>query len=254
MTILSTIAAHKKDEVAALRRTGLKGERSDAPRGFYTALAQAPQTGIIAEIKKASPSRGIIRHDFDPAALATAYTHGGAECLSVLTDAHFFHGDLRYLAEARNITPLPALRKDFIIDPLQIEESYRAGADAILLIVALLSDTQLAELSHAAAEYALDVLVEVHDEEEMARAAQMNPRMIGINNRNLHTFDVTLATTERLAPSAPPDALLVSESGIFTADDIRTVTAAGVRAVLVGESLMRAEDVTAALRALRPQH
>lgn len=251
MSILQEIAARKKEEVALLRKTGIQQERQDTLRCFRTALKTAAETAIIAEVKKASPSRGIIREDFDPPTIARAYEAGGATCLSVLTDVHYFKGDLTYLAHARDATQLPALRKDFIIDPLQVEESYHAGADAILLIVAILSAVQMKELMSAARDYSLDILVEVHDEEELLHARECEADIIGINNRNLHDFTVDLATTERIAALVPDETICVSESGIFTNQDIQRVAAAGAKAVLVGESLMRQDDVAAAVRELR---
>lgn len=248
--ILTRIARTKREEIAALRRAGLRGERGDAPRPFATALRGGVPIGLIAEIKKASPSRGLIRADFDPAALAAAYTRGGAHCLSVLTDQHYFQGSWSALQAARQHTHLPVLRKDFILDPLQIEETWRGGADAVLLIVALLDTQQLHELYEHARARGLSALVEVHDEDEMERALAINATLIGINNRNLRDFSVTLETTERVARLAPPHVTLVSESGIFTPADVLRVQRAGAHAVLVGESLMRQADVAAAVRAL----
>ncbi len=251
MTILEEIAAVKKIEVDKLRQTGILQERTDQPRGFRDALARAESTAVIAEIKKASPSRGIIRHEFNPTSLARAYQKGGATCLSVLTDEKYFKGTLGYLDAARSATALPVLRKDFIIDPLQIEESYHAGADAILLIVALLSVTRLNELLSIAQDFSLDSIVEVHDTNELLKALECNANMIGINNRNLHDFSVDLAHTEKIASQIPENIICISESGIFTTDDIKRVAAAGANAVLVGESLMRQEDVAHALQILR---
>jgi len=248
--ILTRIAHTKREEVAALRRTGVRGERMDAPRPFAAALRGHTPAALIAEIKKASPSRGVIRAEFDPAALAEAYTRGGAQALSVLTDQQYFQGSWDALRAARQHTHLPILRKDFILDALQVEETWRGGADAILLIVALLQQQQLQELHDDAVARGLSVLVEVHDEDEMARALAINAGLIGINNRNLRDFSVTLETTERLARLAPPHVTLVSESGIFTYGDVLRVQRAGAHAVLVGEALMRQADVAAAVRAL----
>ena len=249
-TILDNIATTKREEIAALRRTGVSGERTDVPRGFLRALQHRSPIGLIAELKKASPSRGVIRPDFQPESLAEAYHAGGAHCLSVLTDRQYFHGEPAFLTRARRACPLPVLRKDFILDPLQIKESQTLNADAILLIVALLDGTQLDDLFHAARTGGLDVLVEVHDEHEMERACALAAPLVGINNRNLHDFSVTLDTTARLARYALPTMTLVSESGIFTPDDIARVKAAGATVVLVGEALMAQRDVTAAVRAL----
>jgi indole-3-glycerol phosphate synthase len=249
-TILATIAATKRAEIAALRRTGICGERSDAPRGFLRALRGRCPVGLIAELKKASPSRGVIRPDFQPEPLAAAYHAGGAHCLSVLTDRQYFQGEPAYLTRARRACPLPVLRKDFILDPLQIKETQTLNADAVLLIVALLDGTQLDDLFHAARAGGLDVLVEVHDEHEMERACTLAAPLVGINNRNLHDFSVTLDTTARVARYALPTMTVVSESGIFTPEDIAVVKAAGATAVLVGEALMAQRDVAAAVRAL----
>jgi indole-3-glycerol phosphate synthase len=201
---------------------------------------------LIAEIKKASPSRGVIRVDFDPPMLAQAYAQGGATCLSVLTDAPSFQGDDVYLAMARAACALPALRKDFMIDVWQIAESRALGADAVLIIMAAVDDALAADLAAAAADFGMDALVEVHDDAELERAARLGAQLIGVNNRSLSTFRTDLATTERLGPQAPAGALLISESGIFTQADMARVARAGAHAVLVGESLMRAEDVAAA--------
>jgi len=249
-SILDTICATKRDEIAALRRGGASARREDAPRGFLAALKDRAPIAIIAEIKKASPSKGVIRIDFDPAAIAAAYAAGGAHCLSVLTDRQYFQGDNGNIALARAACPLPVLRKDFIIDQLQVDESFHSGADALLLIVAILEQAQLEDLFQQARSLGLDVLVEIHNEAELERATALGAPLIGINNRDLRDFTVTLATTTRLARRAPPGALLVSESGIFTRADIEIVRKAGASAVLVGEALMRQADIEAAVRAL----
>ena len=258
MNKLEEICANKRIEVGQRRAersvTALdhRAAGRSAPRGFETALRKHAETGfaLIAEIKKASPSKGLIREDFQPADHARAYEAGGAACLSVLTDAPYFQGHEDFLVEAREACALPVLRKDFMVDPWQVAEARSIGADAILIIVAALEDEQMAEIEAAARERKMDVLVEVHDEAEMERAAKLESRLIGVNNRNLKTFTTDLATTERLTPLAPEGTLLVGESGINTHADCKRLAAAGVRAFLVGESLMRQDDVEFATRTL----
>jgi indole-3-glycerol phosphate synthase len=222
----------------------------DPPRGFAQALADAPGLALIAEVKKASPSKGLIRADFDPPTLARAYADGGATCLSVLTDGPSFQGADAYLVAARAAVGLPVLRKEFLVDPWQVAESRALGADAILVILAMIDDALAADLIAEAKAYGMDALVEVHDAAELARAASLGATLIGVNNRDLRTFVTDLTATERLAPFAPADALLVAESGIFTPEDARRLAQAGAKAMLVGESLMRQPDVTAATRVL----
>jgi indole-3-glycerol phosphate synthase len=241
----------KREEVAArkalasLAELDARAKAQTAPRGFEAALRARADTGfaLIAEIKKASPSKGLIRAQFDPPAHARAYAAGGAVCLSVLTDAPYFQGHEDYLVAARAACTLPVLRKDFMIDPWQVAEARAIGADAILIIVAALDDAQMAEIEAAARERGMDVLVEVHNEAEMERAARLDSRLIGVNNRDLKRFVTDLATTERLVPLAPEGTLLVSESGINRHYDLLRLAGCGVRTFLVGESLMRQADV-----------
>lgn len=247
---LRHVAQRKAELPLARLESSLPAER---PRGFARALAATHAAGrpaLIAEIKKASPSKGLIRADFDPPTLARAYAAGGATCLSVLTDEPYFQGRDDFLGAARQAAPLPALRKDFMLDPWQIVESRWLGADAVLLIMACLEDAQARELARVAAELDMDVLVEVHDAAELDRALAMPGAMLGINNRNLKTLAVDLATFEQLAPRVPDGRLLVAESGLYGPADLQRMAAAGAKAFLVGESLMREADVTAATRRL----
>jgi indole-3-glycerol phosphate synthase len=255
-SVLDEIVAVKREHVAACRaRVPLSEVESHARaagpvRPFADALAAraADGYGIICEIKKASPSKGLIRADFDPPALARAYREGGAACLSVLTDTPYFQGEDAHLSAARAAVDIPVLRKDFMVDPYQVAEARALGADCILIIMAALTDAAAAELMAAARHYGMDALVEVHDQEEMERAAALQPRLVGINNRNLKTLSVDLATTEKLAPLAPPGALLVCESGLSSRADLDRMARVGARCFLIGESFMRQPDVTAAVR------
>jgi len=252
--ILARIAAYKREEVGVRKAARpIVAPAADPPRGFRAALERAHAPGrlaLIAEIKKASPSKGLIRADFDPPALARAYEAGGAACLSVLTDEPSFQGRDDYLVAARAACALPCIRKEFLVDPWQVAESRDLGADAILVILAMVDDALAADLMAEARRHGMDALVEVHDEAEMDRAGKLGADLVGVNNRDLRTFTVDLAITERLAAQAPADALLVTESGIFTPADVSRLERCGARAMLVGESLMRQADVTAATRAL----
>jgi indole-3-glycerol phosphate synthase len=251
-TVLENILARKAEEVAARRAVVSLAEveqqarAADAPRGFAQALlaqAKRKQPAVIAEIKKASPSKGVLREQFVPAELAQSYQAGGATCLSVLTDVDFFQGADRYLQEARNACALPVIRKDFMIDPYQIVEARALGADCVLLIVSALSDAQMAELAATAKAYELDVLVEVHDGDELERALNtLDTPLVGINNRNLHSFEVSLETTLDLLPRIPRDRLVVTESGILNRADVELMEISEVYAFLVGEAFMRAEN------------
>ncbi len=257
--VLDDILAYKRKEVdAAKAAAGIGAMRALAEaqspvRPFGAALRSRLAKGdfaLIAEIKKASPSKGLIRTEFDTPALARAYQDGGSACLSVLTDAPSFQGHPTFLAAAREATKLPVLRKDFMIDPFQVLEARALGADCILIIMAAVDDATARSLAEAARDFGMDVLAEVHDEAELGRALQLDTPLIGINNRDLKTFATTLATTERLAPLVPSDRLTIAESGIFTHADLERLAGSGVRALLVGESLMRQDDVAAATRTL----
>ena len=257
--ILQTILARKAEEIAersarlSLADVAARAREADPVRGFAAALQAAIASGdpaVIAEVKKASPSKGVIRPDFRPADIAVSYEFGGAACLSVLTDVDFFQGADDYLRQARDACTLPVLRKDFTVDPYQVYEARALGADCILLIVAALDDGQLVDLSGLAMQLGMDVLVEVHDIDELERALQVPVPLVGINNRNLRTFEVSLDTTLAMKDAVPKDRLLVTESGIVVPEDVATMRDAGVNAFLVGETFMRAEEPGEALRQL----
>lgn len=254
--ILDEILAHKRREVARARDEAplreLRARAREAPpaRDFIAAVARPGQVNVIAEIKRASPSKGLIRADFDPEAIAASYTEGGAAAISVLTDRRYFQGEIGFLAAVKARTPLPLLRKDFIVNDYQLYESLCAGADAVLLIAAALAPEEMRRFLELSGTLGLKCLVEVHDRQELEAALETDARVIGINNRDLRTFQVSLETTEVLAGLVPDDRVLVSESGIFTRADVERVAAAGVSAVLVGEALMRSPEILPGMRAL----
>jgi len=257
-SILDKIKTYKLEEIAAAKaersQDDVDAAAANAPqvRPFAETLLQATKTGygLIAEIKKASPSKGLIRDDFDPAALAAAYADGGAACLSVLTDGPSFQGAPEHLTEARAACDLPVLRKDFMFDPYQVVEARGLGADCILIIMAAVSDVQAAELEEAAIRWDMDVLIEVHDRDDLERAAALTSKLIGINNRDLHTFETSLGVTRKLSKFVPPEGQIVSESGFATPADLADIARYGARSFLIGETLMRWDDVATATRNL----
>ena len=254
--VLKKIAAYKSDEVAALREDISIQELRDiaadlpAPRGFTKAIQNTSGPALICEVKKASPSKGIIREDFDPVEIARSYKDGGAACLSVLTDGPGFMGSNAIFKQVRGAVDIPILRKDFMLDPIQIAESAAMGADCVLIIMAMIDDGAARALMEEAAKLNMDALIETHDEDELARAIKLGGTLIGINNRDLRTFDTSLKTFARLAPQVPQGATLIAESGIFTRDDIVSLASNGAQGYLIGESLMRQDDIVGAVRNL----